>query len=209
MFEDEKSLTEHVVSLRNLLRLTDASLQSVGQKLRWVDLMTWTHSLHQQLLIATTPPLLMQSKPAATCWGHYKELVTCCVFDPSSSSSLGSLFAGFSMYTFYSQSEGHDGRVEFVQKSPDRLTLQDLRTPNVPPSQPGCVCQERPLSGTAERRAVAGSFSPPSSNSRVRDKIMCVSSWVKHIYYIHIYCTLPCLMWLTVIYACVENIHFS
>ncbi|XP_044076253.1 coiled-coil domain-containing protein 18 isoform X2 [Siniperca chuatsi] len=97
MFENEKSLIEDVLSLRNLLRLTDLSLQSVGQKL--------------------------------------------------------------------SQSEGHDDRVECEQKSPDRLTLQELQAPDVPPSQSGCVCQERPLSRTAERRAVAGSLSPPSSNS--------------------------------------------
>ncbi|XP_031153874.1 coiled-coil domain-containing protein 18 isoform X2 [Sander lucioperca] len=98
MFENERSLTEDVVSLRNLLRLTELSLQSVGQKL--------------------------------------------------------------------SQSEGHDDSSENEQKSPDSLTLQDLQTPDVPPSQSGCVCQERPLSGTAERRAVAGSLSPSSTNSR-------------------------------------------
>ena len=34
MFENEEVLTEDVVSLRNLLRLTDVSLQSVRQKLR-------------------------------------------------------------------------------------------------------------------------------------------------------------------------------
>lgn len=72
----------------------------------------------------------------------------------------------------YSQSEGHED--EYVQQSLDRLILQDLQTPDVPLSQSGCVCQERPLSGTAERRAVAGSLSPPYSNSRVREKTACV-----------------------------------
>ncbi|KAA8587730.1 hypothetical protein FQN60_016592 [Etheostoma spectabile] len=99
MFENERSLTEDVFSLRNLLRLTELNLQSVGQKL--------------------------------------------------------------------SQSEGHEDSSEYEQQRPDSLTLQDLQTPDVPPSQSGCVCQERPLSGTAERRAVAGSLSPPSTDSRM------------------------------------------
>lgn len=74
-------------------------------------------------------------------------------------------------YTLYSQSQGQDDRVESKQQSPHRLTLQDLQAPDDPPSQSGCVCQE---CGTAERRAAAaGSLSPPSSNSRVRDKIVC------------------------------------
>lgn len=34
MFENEESLTQDVVSLRNLLRLTEHNLQSVGQTLR-------------------------------------------------------------------------------------------------------------------------------------------------------------------------------
>lgn len=34
MFEKEGSLTEDVVRLTNLLRLTELSLQSVGQRLR-------------------------------------------------------------------------------------------------------------------------------------------------------------------------------
>ncbi|XP_053185559.1 coiled-coil domain-containing protein 18 [Scomber japonicus] len=94
MFENEESSSEDVDSLRDLLRLTEISLQNVGQQL--------------------------------------------------------------------SQS-GHDD--EFVQPSLDHLTLQDLQTPDGPLYQPGCVCQERRLSGTVERRA-AGSLSPSSTNSR-------------------------------------------
>jgi len=41
------------------------------------------------------------------------------------------------MYSIYSQSVGHDlsYRGEVEQKSPDCLSLQDLQTPDVPPSQ--------------------------------------------------------------------------
>ncbi|XP_062284878.1 coiled-coil domain-containing protein 18 isoform X1 [Scomber scombrus] len=94
MFENEESSSEDVDSLRDLLTLTEISLQSVGQQL--------------------------------------------------------------------SQS-GHDD--ECVQPSLDHLTLQYLQTPDGPLYQPGCVCQERRLSGTVERRA-AGSLSPSSTNSR-------------------------------------------
>lgn len=86
---------------------------------------------------------------------------------------VDSFFTDFFMRTFYSQSDGHDDRVKYAQKRPNRLTLQHLQIPDVPPSQ-------RPRSGTAERRAVAGSFIPPFSNSRVRDKIVCLSSGMKH-----------------------------
>ena len=44
MFENEEVLTEDVVSLRNLLRLTDVSLQSVRQKLRWAVWHAVTHA---------------------------------------------------------------------------------------------------------------------------------------------------------------------
>uniref|UniRef100_A0A4W6FE73 Coiled-coil domain containing 18 n=1 Tax=Lates calcarifer TaxID=8187 RepID=A0A4W6FE73_LATCA len=104
MFENEESLTQDVVSLRNLLRLTEHNLQSVGQ---------------------TLSPL-------------------------------------------YNQSEGHDD--EYVHQSPDDLILQDLQTPDVPLFQSSCVCQERPFSGTAERRAVAGSPSSKSRSSSVKTK---------------------------------------
>lgn len=144
----------------------------------------------------------MQSKPAATCSGHYKELVSKMLYDES-------LFADFSMYTFCSQSGGHDDRVECEQKGPDRLTLQDLQTLDVPPSQPGCVCQERPPSGTVERRAVAGSFNPPSSNSRVRDKIVCVFLSETFKRQTFIFCASSCLMLHTVIYACAVSCKFN
>lgn len=74
------------------------------------------------------------------------------------------------MDTLYSQSQGRDDRVESEQQSPHRLTSQDLQAPDDLPSQSGCAYQE---SGTAERLAAAGSLSPPSSNTRVRDKIVC------------------------------------
>ncbi|GLD51194.1 coiled-coil domain-containing protein 18 isoform X1, partial [Lates japonicus] len=104
MFENEESLTQDVVSLRNLLRLTEHSLQSVGQ---------------------TLSPL-------------------------------------------YNQPEGHDD--EYVHQSPDYLILRDLQTPDVPLFQSSSVCQERPFSGTAERRAVAGSPSSKSRSSSVKTK---------------------------------------
>ncbi|KAF3858777.1 hypothetical protein F7725_011978 [Dissostichus mawsoni] len=69
----------------------------------------------------------------------------------------------------YSHSGGHEDRGECEQKSPEQcehLTLTDLQTPDVPPSQSGCVCQESPVSGTAERRAAAGSLTPPSPISQ-------------------------------------------
>ena len=60
-----------------------------------------------------------------------------------------------------------------MQQSLDRLILEDLQTPDVHLFQSGFVCRERPVSGTAERRAIAGSLSPPSSNSGVREKTAC------------------------------------
>lgn len=77
----------------------------------------------------------------------------------------------FFYVTLYSQSDVRDDRVESERKSSDRLTLQDLQIPDGP-SQSACVYQERPLSGTAERRAIAGSLSSSSSSSRVRSKIV-------------------------------------
>lgn len=60
-----------------------------------------------------------------------------------------------------------------VQRGPDRLISQDLQTPDVPVSQPEdwSVCKKRLLSGTTERHAVAGHFSPPFSNSEVEQII--------------------------------------
>lgn len=111
------------------------------------------------------------------------------------------------MYTLYSQSEGHGARAECEQKCPDLLTLQDLLIPDVLPSQSGCVCEERPLSGTTERRAVAGSFSPPFSSPRVRDKIVCV--FIGETFRQPVSYTVqvsPCLMLCIVIGACVKEI---
>lgn len=123
-----------------------------------------------QLLIATKP-ILVTVPAELTCSHQFRTIhrVSKMLY---LSSCLDSFFTDFSMYTFYSQSEGHGNRVE--QKRPDHLTLHDLQIPDVPPSHSGCVCQERTLSGTAERRAVAGGVSPPSSNSMVSGKIVCV-----------------------------------
>ena len=83
------------------------------------------------------------------------------------------LLIPFCIYMLYSQSGGHEDRGECEQKSSEQcehLTLTYLLTePDVPPSQSGCVCQESPVSGTAERRAAAGSLTPPSPISQVRN----------------------------------------
>lgn len=64
------------------------------------------------------------------------------------------------MDTFYTQSNEHDDRVMYAQKSPNRLTL-----PDGPPLK-------KHRSGTARRR-----ISPPVSNSGVRENT--VSSGMK------------------------------
>uniref|UniRef100_A0A665UH12 Coiled-coil domain containing 18 n=1 Tax=Echeneis naucrates TaxID=173247 RepID=A0A665UH12_ECHNA len=69
---------------------------------------------------------------------------------------------GQKLSPLYSHAEGLNGKC--IQQSPDRLTLRELRTPDVPLSQSGCFHQKSPASGMAERRAVR-SLSPPSSIS--------------------------------------------
>lgn len=67
-------------------------------------------------------------------------------------------------------SDEDDDIVMYAQKNPNRRTLQDLQIPDVPPPK-------KHRSGTAERRAVVESFSPPFSNSGVRDKTVCLLAW--------------------------------
>lgn len=61
------------------------------------------------------------------------------------------------MDTLYTQSNEHDDRVMYAQKSPNLLTLPDLQIPDGPPLK-------KRRSGTTGRL-----ISPPVSNSGVRE----------------------------------------
>lgn len=160
MFENEESSSEDVDSLRDLLRLTEISLQNVGQQLRWANC--------NDMKPLSEPAVDSYTTSGITELNNDHLAISGLVLQMIQSYSWHTLIFLF----LYSQS-GHDD--EFVQPSLDHLTLQDLQTPDGPLYQPGCVCQERRLSGTVERRA-AGSLSPSSTNSRVRKRIFV---WVK------------------------------
>lgn len=126
----------------------------------WGKLTEWHEHIVLTSCPATTPLLLTVNcrvNPQPPIW-DITELVKRCIHTHV---RLESFFTDFFLMYTYSQSDGHDDRVKYAQKSPNRLTLH-LQIPDVPPSQ-------RPRSGTADRRAVAGTFIPPFSNSRVRE----------------------------------------